>query len=196
MSKFSHMHLPIWTRSAVAVMLALVIAISAFGSPARAETAGQQSTRTLILTGLAVAAGIILYNNYHHKQVAANSIVGYTRDGGVVHGDGRITYPDGTVLYTGTGTGQRCTYMGYGVPCGQQAYAYRGYYGYPNRGYPNQGYYPQQYQPANYNRGYQNQDRDDRRDRDDRKRHKHRPNNGNDDNNGNGNGNDDGGDQG
>jgi hypothetical protein len=159
-------------RSTIAAALALLIAASTLGAPAYADTAGQKSTRTLILTGLAAAAAIILYNNYHHKQVAANSVVGYTRDGGVVHGDGRITYPDGTVLYTGTGSRQRCSYTGYGVPCGQRAYAYHGryanqnpYYGRPN---------------MRNNRG----ERDDR----ERERERERQNNGN--HNGNGNGND------
>src|SRR5438105_3896996 len=115
-------------RPLIAMVLAVLIAISSLASPVSADTAGQRSTRTIILGGLAAAAAIILYNNYHHKQVAANTIVGYTRDGGVVHADGRITYPDGTVLYSGTGSRQRCTYDGYGTPCGQRTYAYRWYY--------------------------------------------------------------------
>jgi hypothetical protein len=159
-------------RVIVAAMMAMVIAFGILGTPASADTAGQRSTRTLILSGLAAAAAIILYNNYHHKQVAANSVVGYTRDGGVVHGDGRITYPDGTVLYTGTRNRQRCSYTGYGVPCNNQAYAYHGYYG-------NQNPYA----------GSRN-----RRDRNDREREREREHqNGNNDNQGNGNGNDGGG---
>lgn len=116
-------------QSALAALLAVVIVVTAFLAPANADTAGQTSTRNIILGALAAAAGVILYNNYHHKQVAANTVVGTTRDGGVVYGDGRIVYPDGTVLYTGNRNRQRCTYDGYGVPCGSQAYAYHRYKG-------------------------------------------------------------------
>ena len=158
-------------RAVVAAMMAMLIAFGTLGTPASADTAGQRSTRTLILSGLAAAAAIILYNNYHHKQVAANSVVGYTRDGGVVHGDGRITYPDGTVLYTGTRTRQRCSYTGYGVPCNQQAYAYHGYYGNPNAS----------------NRGNHRGDRDDRERQRERERQNNNDDNQNDDGGGRGN---------
>ena len=116
-----------WKRAAqtiVAVLVAAVMVIPAFGATANADTAGQTSTRNLILGGLAAIAAVVLYDNYHHKQVAANSVVGYTRDGGTVYGDGRVVYPNGTVLYTGNRNGTRCSYSGYGVPCQQQAYAY------------------------------------------------------------------------
>ncbi len=204
MSIFSNSRLPF--RSIVAAVLALTILAGTFGAPttASADTAGQRSTRTLILTGLAAVAAIVLYNNYHHKQVAANTVVGYTRDGGVVYADGRIVYPDGTVLYTGNQSRQRCNYMGYGAQCGQPTYAYRGYYpnNYGARPYYGQNGYPGQYGYTGQN-GYYGQpaynpqpyyaprpaysgarsDRDDRkhRDRDDRKRHRH-PNGGDDDN--------------
>lgn len=55
----------------------------------------------MIEGALALIGGIILYNNYQHKRQAANSIVGYTRNGGTVYGDGRIVMPDGTVIYPG-----------------------------------------------------------------------------------------------
>jgi MFS family permease len=116
-------------RSLLAALLAVVIAVTAFLAPATADTAGQRSTRNIILGAIVAAAGVILYNNYHHKQVAANTVVGRTRDGGVVYGDGRIVYPDGTVLYTGNRNRQRCGYDGYGVPCGRYAYAYHPYGG-------------------------------------------------------------------
>ena len=196
-------------RSIIAAVLALAIVVGTFGAPTRAnaDTAGQRSTRTLILTGLAAVAAVILYNNYHHKQVAANTVVGYTRDGGVVYADGRIVYPDGTVLYTGNANGQRCSYMGYGAQCGQPTYAYHGVYG--NNGYAPRPYYGQNgyYNGQNgyYGRpAYNNnqpyyarprvdqddqrvRDRDDQRnrDRDDRKKHRH-PNNGNGDGDGDG----------
>jgi hypothetical protein len=162
-------------RVVIAAVLAMLIAVTAAGAPVNADTAGQTSTRNIILGGLAAAAAIVLYNNYHHKQVAANTVVGYTRDGGVVHADGRITYPDGTVLYSGTSNRQRCSYDGYGTPCGQRTYAYHGYY--PNQ-YPcakEHGNGPPPWAPAH---GYRSHDG--KCDGDD-----HHNNRGNDDNQGN-----------
>lgn len=151
-------------RSLIAAMLAVLIAISAFATPVAADTAGQRSTRTLILSGLAAAALIVLYNNYHHKQVAANTVVGYTRDGGTIHADGRITYPDGTVLYAGNANRQRCSYDGYGTPCGQRTYAYHGYYSDQNpcMRARDRGNGPPAYAPAYGRRNRGACDRDDR----------------------------------
>jgi len=118
-------------RRFVAIALAAIIAMSTFALPANAETAGQKSTRNLILAGLAATAAVILYNNYHHKYEAAHTVVGYTRDGGTVYADGRVVYPDGTTLYTGNRDGTRCSYAGYYTPCTGQAYAY----GPPGRGH-------------------------------------------------------------
>ena len=120
-------------RRVVAVALAALIAMTTFAMPANADTAGQTSTRNLILAGLAATAAVILYDNYHHKYEAAHTIVGYTRDGGTVYADGRVVYPNGSVLYTGNANGQRCSYTGNYAPCGNQAYAY----GPPGRGNQN-----------------------------------------------------------
>lgn len=101
-------------------VVSLALVVSLLGStyvPARAQTAGQQSTQTIVLGALAVAAGIILYNNYQHKVAAANSVVGYTRDGGVVYGDGRIVYPNNITAYATNNGTQACTFNGAGVPC-------------------------------------------------------------------------------
>src|ERR1700687_3725766 len=108
-------------RVAAALVMALILSIA---GPVLAETAGQRSTRNIILGGVAAAVGIILYNNYHHKQVAHNTIVGYTRDGGTVYADGRIVYPDGSVLYTGTGNRQPGAWDGSRQYCGNTAMAY------------------------------------------------------------------------
>jgi hypothetical protein len=126
-------------RRLVAIALAALIAMSTFALPANAETAGQTSTRNLILAGLAATAAVILYNNYHHKYEAAHTVVGYTRDGGTVYADGRVVYPDGTTLYTGNQNGTRCSYTGYYTPCSGQVYAY----GPPGRGH-HYGWYKHQ----------------------------------------------------
>jgi hypothetical protein len=95
-------------------ILALAIAGSLIAGPmASPAAASTGSTYTLIEAGLALIGGIILYNNYQHKRQAANRIVGYTRNGGTVYGDGRIVMPDGTTIYPGR-NGQ--------YPWGQYAY--------------------------------------------------------------------------
>jgi len=103
-----------------ALVLTLALPI---GSPALAD--GAASTRNIIIGAAAAAAAIILYNNYHHKQVAHNTIVGYTPDGGTVYADGRIVYPDGTVVYASNRNGSPCAWDGSRAYCGQYAYANR-----------------------------------------------------------------------
>ena len=88
-------------RPLVAAALALVVAVS-MTRPVLAD--GAASTRNIILGAAAVAAGIIVSNNVHHKQAEANTIVGYTRDGGTVYADGHIVWPDGSVTYANGST--------------------------------------------------------------------------------------------
>src|SRR5579864_9102170 len=80
---------------AAAVALALIVGVA---RPVYAD--GAASTRNIILGAAAAVAGVILYNNIHQKQVAHNTVVGYTQNGGTVYADGRIVYPNGTVVYT------------------------------------------------------------------------------------------------
>jgi hypothetical protein len=116
-------------KALVSCALVLSIVIGTF-SPVTAATAGQQSTRNIALGALALAAGIILYNNYEHKVEYANSVVGYTRDGGVVYGDGRIVYPNNITAYATNNGTQLCSFNGVGVPCRPVHL-----YGYFQRGY-------------------------------------------------------------
>jgi hypothetical protein len=90
--------------------MAAALAVSAVPKPAAADT---QSTMNTLLGAAAVVGGIILYNNYQHKRQAANQIVGYTRNGGTVYGDGRIVMPNGQTIYPNS-NGQ--------YPWGQTAY--------------------------------------------------------------------------
>ena len=113
------------TRQVSAFLVALMLFTFALTPKVQAETAGQRSTRNIILAGVALATAIILYNNYHHKQVAHDTVVGRTADGGTIYADGRIVYPDGTVVYTSNNGRTPCTYDGYGAPCGPYAQAYR-----------------------------------------------------------------------
>ncbi|HEX3467384.1 MAG TPA: hypothetical protein VHT05_04830 [Candidatus Elarobacter sp.] len=80
------------SKIVTATGMAAALAVGAIPKPAAAST---QSTVNTILGAAAVIGGIILYNNYEHKQQAANDVVGSTAYGGVVYGDGRIVMPDG-----------------------------------------------------------------------------------------------------
>jgi hypothetical protein len=123
-------------RLALLALAALMVFTFSIRPPAQAETAGQTSTRNIILAGVALTTAIILYNNYHHKQVAHDTVVGHTADGGTLYADGRIVYPNGTVVYTSNDGRSPCTYDGYGVPCGQGARAYRVANGYDYNDHP------------------------------------------------------------
>jgi hypothetical protein len=113
---------------------AVVLSLFAWMTPpAQADTAA--TTRNIILGAVAVAAGIILYNNYEHKVVQANTVVGHTADGGVIYGDGRVVYPSSgdVVTYLSNNGSRPCTFNGYGPRCAP-AHLY--------------AYFPHGYQPA------------------------------------------------
>jgi hypothetical protein len=76
--------------------MAAALAVGSVQKPAAADT---QSTINTLLGAAAVVGGLVLYNNYQHKRQAANAIVGYTRNGGTVYGDGRVVMPSGQVYY-------------------------------------------------------------------------------------------------
>jgi hypothetical protein len=100
------------SKGLVALAITASLALGALAQPAPA-VASTGSTYTIVESALALIGGIILYNNYEHKKQAANSIVGYTRNGGTVYGDGRVVMPDGSTIYPGR-NGQ--------YPWGQYAY--------------------------------------------------------------------------
>lgn len=120
-----------WLRNALVAIALMFSLLSISVSPAFAETSGQRSTRNIILAALGVTA-IVLYKNYLDKKAQANTIVGYTPDGGVVYADGRVVYPDGVNAYASNNGYQRCYFNGGGERC------------VPNRMY---AYFPQGYQP-------------------------------------------------
>ena len=84
--------------SKVAMTLGAVAAISTGTLAPRPAVAQSQGTINTLLGAAALVGGIILYNNYVHKRQAANSIVGYTANGGTVYGDGRIVLARTDVL--------------------------------------------------------------------------------------------------
>ncbi len=81
-----------FSKIVTATGMAAALAVGAIPKPAAAST---QSTVNTILGAAALIGGIVLYNNYEHKKQAANTVVGYTRNGGTVYGDGRIVMPNG-----------------------------------------------------------------------------------------------------
>jgi len=130
---FSSHYSFLFFRSRTLVALFALFALFVGSTPAPARADGAASTRNIVLGAAAAVAGIIIYNNIHHKQIAHDTIVGRTNDGGVVYADGRIVYPNGNVLYTSNGNGRVCSYAnGYVERCGGQPVAY-----YPARAYAN-----------------------------------------------------------
>src|ERR1700737_4862242 len=111
--------------AAVALMLALSLIAGNIHPVSARETAGQRSTRNIILGALAVT-GIVLYTNYQRHAAYARSVVGYTRDGGTVYGDGRIVYPNGQTIYTSNNGQSVFTFDGEGQQC--QPGSVQGYY--------------------------------------------------------------------
>ncbi|HTD33210.1 MAG TPA: hypothetical protein VK665_06100 [Candidatus Elarobacter sp.] len=98
------------SKLVTAAGMAAAVTVGAIPKPAAADT---QSTLNTALAAAAVIGGLVLYNNYEHKRQAANSIVGYTRNGGTIYGDGRIVMPNGQTIYPNS-NGQ--------YPWGQTAY--------------------------------------------------------------------------
>jgi hypothetical protein len=84
------------SKIAVAAGSAAAIAVGSMPKPA---SASEGSTLTTILGAAALAGGVVLYNNYEHKKQQANTVVGYTRNGGTVYADGRIVTPNGRTVY-------------------------------------------------------------------------------------------------
>ena len=108
-------------------------------------------TTSTILTAAAAIGAVVLYNNYQHKKAAANTIVGYTRNGGTVYADGRVVMPDGQTYYPNSNTN------------GQYGYNYPRDNGQYNNGrYANNGQYANNGRRQN-NEDARNRDRGDHR---------------------------------
>ncbi len=166
-------------RCVLTSFAALVALFAMFASvaprPARADSA---STTATVLGAAAAIGAILISNNVRHKQAQANTPVGRTQDGGTILGDGRVVYPNGDVLYTGTGNGQQCTFNGYGVPCSSNPQVY-----YPqnyNGGRHDNGHHYGHYKhhkhhdnDDNYNNNNYNNDNNDGDDRKEKGRHGH-----------------------
>lgn len=102
-----------FSKLAVGAGTAAAVSLGALTAAPEPADAQSQGTINTILGAAALVGGIILYNNYVHKRQAANSVVGYTANGGTVYGDGRVVMPSGQVFYPNS-AGQ--------YPWGQYAY--------------------------------------------------------------------------
>lgn len=87
-------------------------------TPAQSATAGQISTRNIILGAVAVTAAVVLYNEYRH---APGTIVGRAEDGGRVYIDGRVIFPDGSVIYLSNDGRRPCDFYGDEDRCSPRA---------------------------------------------------------------------------
>jgi hypothetical protein len=74
-------------------------AAATLGTGALIPPPAAADTTSTLLTAAAAVGALILYNNYQHKRQAANTVVGYTANGGTVYGDGRIVMPNGQTYY-------------------------------------------------------------------------------------------------
>jgi hypothetical protein len=121
-------------------------------------------TTSTILTAAAAIGAVILYSNIQRKQAAANSIVGYTRNGGTVYADGRVVMQNGQTYYPNSNANGQ---YGYNYPVNNGQYnngQYNGQYnnGQYNNGQYNNGQYANgqyangQYNNAQYNNGRYN----------------------------------------
>jgi len=84
------------SKFAVVTASAAMLSTGALAAVPRVASANTTST---LLTAAAAVGALVLYNNYQHKRQAANSVVGYTRNGGTIYGDGRIVMPNGQTIY-------------------------------------------------------------------------------------------------
>lgn len=103
------------------VFLAAATLVMGSLQPSSAETAGQRSTRNIVLAATAVTLGLVLYENLEHRTVTHTTVVGHTGDGGVVYGDGRVLYPGGAVVYLSNDGVHLCAFYGVAARCGSRA---------------------------------------------------------------------------
>jgi len=154
----------------------LVVATGAAASisvGALAPRPASADTTSTILTAAAAIGAIVIYNNIQRKNAAANTVVGYTQNGGTVYADGRVVMPDGQTYYPNSNVNGQ---YGYNYPINNSQYnnGYNnGQYGYNNGRYNSQyngrynnGQYNTQYNNGRYNSQYANNGRSQSRDRD------------------------------
>jgi len=128
---------------------ACMAATIAFGSTIRPAAADQAAVTRNTILGVAAAIALgVTAANVAHKDAVANTVEGYTPDGGAVYQDGHVVLPNGQSYYPGNyGQSISCNDGSCGVYGGNYGYGaygsnanngyngYNGYYG-PSRRYP------------------------------------------------------------
>ena len=84
-------------RSTLAAVALAGVLGGAVSAPASANT-GTTNTILGIAAGIAAIATV---ENVEHKNAVANTVEGYTRDGGTVYEDGHVVTRDGRSWYPG-----------------------------------------------------------------------------------------------
>jgi hypothetical protein len=103
-------------KNKLAMMTAAALMTATLGlsnvQPARADQAAV--TRNTILGIAALVAGAVIAGNVSQKYATANTVEGYTRDGGTVYADGHVAYGNGSSYYPND-HGQSISCDGYGA---------------------------------------------------------------------------------
>jgi hypothetical protein len=81
------------SKLAMAVAAASMLGTLALPKPAEAQTLNT------ILSVLTSIGPQILFGNYQNARQPANTVVGYTQNGGTIYGDGRIVMPNGQTFW-------------------------------------------------------------------------------------------------
>ncbi len=81
------------SRITLTLTAASILCLAALPKPSEAQTLNS------VLSSVGSIGQQILYGNVLHTQQPANTVVGYTQNGGTVYGDGRIVMPNGQTIY-------------------------------------------------------------------------------------------------
>lgn len=81
------------SKLAMTLAAASMLATLALPKPAAGDTLNS------ILNTIASIGQQVLFNNFQQTPQPANTVVGYTQNGGTVYGNGRIVMPNGQTFY-------------------------------------------------------------------------------------------------
>ncbi len=133
-------------RTVGAAFMAAALALGSLPKPAAADQAAVDRN-----TALGIAAAIALgltVANVTHKDAVANTVEGYTPNGGTVYGDGHVVLPNGQSYYPGN--------YGQSIACNNGSCDISGGSGYDNYGPNGYGNYYGNYGPNGYGNYYGN----------------------------------------
>jgi hypothetical protein len=76
----------------------MVAAASLLGMLSLPKPAGAQTLNTVLSTAASIGQQI-LFGNFQQTQQPANTVVGYTQNGGTLYGNGRLVMPNGQTFW-------------------------------------------------------------------------------------------------